>query len=71
MLSLEIRLRLRLHLPLHQLNRGLVMATENASYISEFNTAYPADGDAVGEGGGTTTGTGSTRWMDVRPLLMN
>jgi len=37
------------------------MATENASYISEFNTAYPADGDAVGEGGGTTTGTGSTR----------
>ena len=37
------------------------MATENASYISEFNTSYPADGDAVGEGGGTTTGTGSTR----------
>jgi len=37
------------------------MATENASYISEFNAAYPADGDAVGEGGGTTTGTGSTR----------
>ena len=37
------------------------MATENASYISEFNTAYPADGDPVGEGGGTTTGTGSTR----------
>jgi len=37
------------------------MTTENASYISEFNTAYPADGDAVGEGGGTTTGTGSTR----------
>ena len=37
------------------------MATENASYISEFNTSYPADGDPVGEGGGTTTGTGSTR----------
>ena len=37
------------------------MATENASYISELNAAYPADGDAVGEGGGTTTGTGSTR----------
>ena len=37
------------------------MATENASYISELNTAYPADGDPVGEGGGTTTGTGSTR----------
>ena len=37
------------------------MTTENASYISEFNTSYPADGDAVGEGGGTTTGTGSTR----------
>jgi len=37
------------------------MTTENASYISEFNIAYPADGDAVGEGGGTTTGTGSTR----------
>ena len=37
------------------------MATEDASYISELNAAYPADGDAVGEGGGTTTGTGSTR----------
>ena len=37
------------------------MATENASYISELNASYPADGDAVGEGGGTTTGTGSTR----------
>ena len=37
------------------------MATENASYISELNTAYPANGDPVGEGGGTTTGTGSTR----------
>ena len=37
------------------------MATENASYISELNAAYPADGDAVGEGGGTTRGTGSTR----------
>ena len=37
------------------------MATENASYISELNTAYPADGDPVGEGGGTTTGTGATR----------
>ena len=37
------------------------MATEDASYISELNAAYPADGDAVGEGGGTTTGPGSTR----------
>jgi len=37
------------------------MATEDASYISELNASYPADGDAVGEGGGTTTGTGSTR----------
>jgi len=37
------------------------MTTENASYLSELNIAYPADGDAVGEGGGTTTGTGSTR----------
>ena len=37
------------------------MATEDASYISELNAAYPADGDPVGEGGGTTTGTGSTR----------
>ena len=37
------------------------MATEDASYISELNAAYPADGDAVGESGGTTTGTGSTR----------